>query len=176
MIRTLKEHGGKADDLLLNEKAWGYLLADMQAKKLIDNQIHYTTIANGDTNNLFNPQIEDAEWIGRALFNGHGLNIIVYNGAYENSNGVMTQYLGSDTFACVLSPACGHTICAGATLPDPQGMISGNLSSAIEIKTGKYIVSQYYDFKDNEIKVRCESNPLPAPLSAWRFITYRDAT
>lgn len=174
MVKTLKNHGGKADDLLLNERAWDLLFADMKANGLIDSQIHYTTIANGDTRDLFNPAIEDAEWIGRALFNGHGLNIIVYNGAYENSSGVMTPYLGEDTFACVLAPMMGHTICGGAVLPNPAAMVSGNLSSALDIKVGKYIVSQYYDFKDNEVKVRCESNPLPAPLSKWKFITYRD--
>ena len=174
MIVTLKNHGGKADDLLLNEKAWGLLLADMQAKKLIDNQIHYTNIANGNTEGLFNPQIEDAEWIGRCLFNGHGLNIIVYNGSYEDSNGNMVKYLGEDTFACVLAPMMGHTICGGAALPNPAAMVSGQLDAALDFKTGKYIVSQYYDFKDNEVKVRCESNPLPAPLSKWKFITYRD--
>ena len=174
MITTLKNHGGKADDLLLNEKAWGLLFADMKTNGLIDNQIHYTTIANGNTDGLFNPKIEDAEWIGRALFNGHGLNIIVYNGAYEDSSGNMVQYLGEDTFACVLAPKIGHTICGGAVLPNPAAMISGKIDSALEIKTGKYIVSQYYDFKDGIVKVRCESNPLPAPLSKWKFITYRD--
>lgn len=174
MTVTLRNHGGKADDLLLNEKAWGYLLADMQSLGLIENQIHYTTIANGDTKELFNPQIEDAEWIGRALFDGHGLNIIVYNGAYEDGNGNMVKYLGDDTFACVLSPAMGHTICGAAVLPNPSAMISGSLDSALDLKTGKYIVSQYFDFKDNEVKVRCESNPLPAPLSKWRFMTYQD--
>jgi hypothetical protein len=174
MIRDLKNHGGKADDLLLNEKAWDLLLSDMKSTIGLENQIHYTTIANGDTKDLFNPQIEDAEWIGRALFNGHGLNIIVYNGAYEDSNGVMQQYLGDDTFACVLAPKCGHTICGGVVLPSAAAMVSGQLESAVDLKTGRYIISQFFDFNDNQVKVRCESRPLPAPLSKWKFITYRD--
>lgn len=175
MIKTLKNHGGRADDLLLNEQAWDSLVADMKNLGLFESQVHYTTIANGDTKNLFNPQIEDAEWIGRALFNGHGLNIIVYNGQYEDDNGVMQNYLGDGTFACVLSPALGHTICAGVCLPDPKGFVNGNIADAIGLKAGKYIVSQYFDFDTHSVKVRCESRPIPAPLSQWRFITYQDS-
>lgn len=174
MIKELKFHGGKADDLLLNEKAWGYLLADMQDKHLIDNQIHYTNLANGNTAGLWNEPIEDAEWICKALFNGHALNVIVYNGQYKDKNGVTQSYLGDDTFACVLAPKIGHTICAGAVLPSPAAMLRGDESSALDFKTGRYIMSRYFDFKDNEVKVRCESNVLPAPLSIWKFISYAD--
>lgn len=173
MVKKLVNHGGRADDLLLNEAAWGYLYADMVANNLIVNQIHYTTLANGDTSGLFNTQIEDAEWICRALFDGHALNVIVYHGAYKDSNGNMVDYLGTDPFVCVLSPAMGHTICGGACLPNPAAMIRGDSVGSIDIKTGKYIVSKFYDFKDGEVKVRCETNPLPAPLSLWRFITYK---
>jgi hypothetical protein len=174
MIKQLRTMGGRADDLLMNDRAWGFLLADMQAKGLIENQIKYTVIANGDTNGLWNEPIEDAEWVAKALFNGHPLNIIVYNGQYKDKNNNLVSYLGDDTFACVLSPAMGHTICAGAVLPSPAAMLRGDDSSACDFKTGRYIVSRYFDFKDNEIKVRCESNVLPAPLSLWKFISYSD--
>lgn len=169
MVRTLVQHGGRAEDLLMSEAAWGYLYADMNTKGLLNSQIHYTNIANGDIRDLFSEEIKDAKCVGQAQFNGHVLNLIVYNGAYKAANGTMTQYL-PDNFACVLAPGCGHTLCGAATLPSPIAMIQ---DGAMDVKqmVGKYIVSKYFDFKDLQVKARCESNPLPAPLHAWGWIT-----
>lgn len=168
MITKLVEHGGRAEDLLMSEKSWRYLHADMLAKNLINDQIHYTVLANGDINGLFSEQIKDAKCVGQAMFNGHVLNLIVYNGACK-VGGVWTPYL-PDNFVCVLAPECGHTMCGCASLPNPMAMIQDGIVDVKQV-VGKYLVSKYYDFKDLEVKVRCESNPLPAPLHSWGWIT-----
>lgn len=169
MVRTLVQNGGRAEDLLMSEKMWGYLYADMQSKGLLNSQIHYTIMANGDVKDLFSAEIEDAKCVGQAQFNGHVLNLIVYNGAYKAANGTMTNYL-PDNFVCVLAPGCGHTICGAVTLPNLAGMLTDGSPSVVQ-KVGKFIVSKVVDPYTGVVEVRCESRPLPAPYHVWGWIT-----
>lgn len=169
MVTKLVQHGGRAEDLLMSPKAWGYLYNDMIANQNIKDQIHYTVMATGDVRDLFSAEIEDAKCVGQASFEGHVLNLIVYNGAYKASNGVMTQYL-PDNFVCVLAPGCGRTLCGACSLPNPAAMLNGGAADIKQV-VGKYLVYKYYDFANEMVSVRCASNPLPSPLSAWRWIT-----
>lgn len=173
MITTLVQHGGRAEDLLMSEKAWGYLYADMNSKGLLNSQIHYTNIANGDVRDLFSEEIEGAKCVGQAQFNGHVLNLIVYNAGYKAANGTFTNYL-PDNFVCILAPGCGRTLCGACSLPNPVAMFNGG-SADIKQVVGKYLVYKYYDFNNEAVAVRCASNPLPSPLSAWRWITLGEA-
>ena len=172
MVNSLVQHGGRAEDLLMSPKMWSYLYADMNTKGLLNSQIHYTNIANGDIRDLFSAEIEDAKVVGAAQFEGHVLNLIVYNGAYKNSLGVMTQYLPDD-FACVLAPNCGRTLCGASALPNPAAMLNGGSVADVRQIAGKYLVYKFYDFANEAVVVRCASNPLPSPRSAWRWISYK---
>lgn len=173
MVTELVQHGGRAEDLLMSEAAWGKLYADMQSKGLLNSQIHYTIIANGEVKDLFSAEIEDAKCVGQAQFNGHVLNLIVYNGAYKNSSDVMTPYL-PDNFVCVLAPGCGHTLCGAVALPNLAGMLTDGAPSVIQ-KTGKFVLSKTINMETGVVSVRCESNPLPAPHHIWSWITLGEA-
>lgn len=170
MLDTFLLHGGRAEDLLMSPTMWGYLYTDMISNKFKD-QIHYTGIANGDVKDLFSAEIEDAKCVGQAQFNGHVLNLIVYNGGYKASNGSFAMYLPAD-FACILAPGCGRTLCGACSLPNPSAMINGG-GADIKQVVGKYLVYKYYDFANEAVSVRCASLPLPSPRSEWRWITYR---
>lgn len=170
MLRILVQHGGRAEDLLMSPKMWSYLYADMLASKFKD-QIHYTVIANGDVKDLFSAEIEDAKCVGAAQFEGHVLNLIVYNGGYKGQNGFV-NYLPDD-FACILAPACGRTLCGASALPNPAAMLNGGSVADVRQIAGKYLVYRFYDFANEAVVVRCASNPLPCPRSAWRWISYK---
>lgn len=174
MIVELEGHAGRAVDLLMSEKMWQYLYSDMTSKKDFKDQIHYTVLATGDVRDLFSAEIEDAKCVGTAAFNGTVLNLIVYKGSYEE-DGSLVKYLPGN-FVCLLSPGCGHTLCAAATLPNLMGIIDPNVDACVQ-RSGKYIVSRIVDpYTDNGIvKVRCESRPLPAPRRVWGWITLGEA-
>lgn len=169
MVRLLVQNGGRAEDLLMSETSWSYLYADMNTKGLLNSQIHYTIVANGDVNDLFSAEIKDAKCVGQAQFNGHVLNLIVYNGAYKTDDGTIKQYLPND-FVSVLAPGCGHTICGAVCLPNLTGMLTDGAPSIVQ-KTGKFIVSKIVDPYTGVVEVRCESRPLPAPYHAWGWVT-----
>lgn len=174
MVKTLVQHGGRAEDLLMSPAMWDYLYSDMAgASGTFKDQIHYTGIANGDVRDLFSAEIDGAKCVGQAQFHGHVLNLIVYNGGYKGESG-WTDFLPSD-FACVLSAGCGRTLCGACSLPNPLAMVNGGAADIKQL-AAKYLVYKYYDFANEAVVVRCASNPLPSPLSAWRWITYKSAT
>lgn len=165
MVNALVEHGGKAEDLLIAPQAWAILEQD----ELFNKQ--FTQIHTEDSV-LFGRSIEDARHVGIANFGGYLLNCVVYYGQYKNDAGQMVQYLPKD-FVCILAPDCGRTLCGGTTLLNPETIAARDVVSAksFESKSGKYIVSQYMDLNDQKYALRCESRPLPAPYSPWRWIT-----
>lgn len=174
MITMLVTHGGRAEDLLMSETMWGYLRAAMiGASGGFKDQFHYTAIANGDVGGLFSVEIDGAKCVGQAQFNGHVLNLITYNGGYKDSAG-WHLYL-PDNFCCVLAPGCGRTLCGASALPNPAAMLVGG-AAAIKQIVGKYLVYTHYNFDGEQVQVRCASNPLPAPLSAWRWVSLGTAT
>ena len=180
MIVELEAHGGRAVDLLMSEKMWQYLYADMVSQKNIKDQIHYTVMATGDVKDLFSEEVEDAKCVGTAAFNGTVLNLLVYKGAYEEivDNAPVTVKYLSDEFVCLLAPGCGHTVCGSATLPNLMSMVDPNADTAVE-RTGKYILSKivnpYLPDTAGKALFRCESRPLPAPRKVWGWITLGSA-
>lgn len=163
MVTKLMHNGGRAEDLLLAPKAWDLLRKDLDKNKIINNYTNQTDAY------LKAEELHDAAVVGKISFGGIMLNVIIYNGAYRNSEGKMTPYLPDD-FACVLSPNCGKTLCGSVNLPRPAAMVMQN-DLSVEIKTGKFVVSRYYDFNEQTVKVRVESNPLPCPAHIWGWIT-----
>lgn len=168
MVTKLVMHGGRAEDLLMSEKMWGYLHYDMFNNVGIKDQVHYTVIANGEISGLFSAEMEGAKCVGQAQFNGHVLNLLTYNAGYKE-NGVFKQFL-PDNFCCVLAPDCGRTLCGACSLPNPAAMLNGGAADIKQV-VGKYLISKYYDFLNEAVSVRCASNPLPSPRSLWRWIT-----
>lgn len=172
MVTKLVTHGGRAEDLLMSEKMWGYLRTSMLTNDFKD-QIHYTAIANGDISGLFSEAMDGAKCVGQAQFNGHVLNLLTYNGGYKDSTG-WHMYLPDD-FCCVLAPNCGRTLCAACSLPNPRALVDNGARAIVQI-VGKYLVYKYFDFEHEQVVVRCASNPLPSPLSAWRWVSLGTAT
>jgi hypothetical protein len=105
-------------------------------------------------------------------FGGYLLNLIVYYGQYKDEAGNMTQYLPRD-FVCVTAPRCGRTLCGGCTLLNPAQIGAEDVIGVNSFlqRRGKYIVSQYMDLNAQQLAIRCESRPLPAPYSPWRWVT-----
>lgn len=165
MVAGLIQHGGKAEDLLIAPQAWQLLEADSEFKE------QYTMFHTEDSV-LFAREIEGAQHVGMANFGGFLLNIIVYYGAYKNDAGQMVQYLPKD-FVCVTAPRCGRTLCGGCTLLNPReiGAEDPMTVNSFVQRRGKYIVSQYMDLNAQQLAIRVESRPLPAPYSPWRWIT-----
>lgn len=165
MVNALVQHGGKAVDLLIAPQAWQLLEQDDDFKK------QFTTFHTEDSV-LFAREVEDARHVGMGNFGGYLLNIVVYYGQYKADDGTMTQYLPKD-FVCILAPRCGRTLCGGCTLLNPAQIGAEDpisVNSFIQ-KRGKYILSQYMDLNAQQLAIRCESRPLPAPYSPWRWIT-----
>ncbi len=165
MVSALVQHGGKAEDLLIAPEAYQYLDADDEFKKQF-------TLYHTEDSVLFGREIEGAQWLGKAVFGGYPLNIVCYYGGYKNDAGAMVQYLPKG-FVCVTAPRCGRTLCGGCTLLNPMEIGAENpvtVSSFVQ-KRGKYIISQFMDLNAQQLAIRCESRPLPAPYSPWRWIT-----
>ena len=165
MVSELAAHGGKAEDLLIAPQAWAILEQDAAFKD------QFTRFHTQDSV-LFAREIEGAQHVGMGNFGGYLLNLIVYYGQYKDASGAMTQYLPKD-FVCVTAPRCGRTLCGGCTLLNPSAIGADDVvgvNSFVQ-KRGKYIVSQYMDLNAQQLAIRCESRPLPAPYSPWRWIT-----
>lgn len=164
MVAALVEHGGKAEDLLIAPQAWQLLEADSEFKAQF-------TMFHTQDSVLFAREIEGAQHVGMGNFGGFLLNIIVYYGQYKDTDGTMVQYLPKD-FVCITAPRCGRTLCGGCTLLNPAAVTEDNVSfNSFRQKRGKYIVSQYLDLNSQQLAIRCESRPLPAPYCSWRWIT-----
>lgn len=174
MITTLVNHGGQGVDLLMSETMWGYLYHDMITNTFKD-QINYTGVANGNVRDLFSAEIDGAKCVGGAQFCGHYLNLIVYNAGFkESKNAPFTLYLPDD-FVCVLAPGCGRTLCGACTLPNPYAIVDEKAAAVKQI-AAPAILYRFVDVDHERVELRCQANPLPAPLSEWRWISYKSAT
>lgn len=167
-VRALVQHGGRAEDLLMSPDAWQLLLADMKEQGLLENQIHFTLIANErDRDGLFPEDLEYVKVIGDALFDGYRLKIIVYSGGYEDSDGTFRTFL-PEKFACVTHPGCGRTLCGAVSKVNPAAVASYEVD-AVAALTGKYITTRHVSTESDSVSVRCESVPLPIPNRVWSW-------
>lgn len=169
-LRELRNHGGRAEDLLLTPDAWDELRKDMAEQGLLNNQINFTMIANDKSRDDRFPEImEYCDLIGEALFDGYRLKIIVYNGGYEAADGTWQRYLG-DMFACVTAPACGKTMCGAASKVNPKAIVDYDVDP-VACLTGKYIVTRHVSTETDDVSIRCESFPLPIFNRVWSHCT-----
>lgn len=154
MVTEGIKHGRRHTDLLMGANAWLQLSKD----EMFSNQIHFMH-TNGSL--LDFGEIEGAQHVGTAVFNGVQLNLIVYSGAYMNASNELETFIDSNA-VILISPAVGRCLCGGVTLLNPNSIGYGIENSFIGA-TGKHIQSIYKDFNNQKIYIREESRPLPAP-------------
>ena len=178
-LHELRQHGGRAEDLLLSVDAWDALREDMISLGLWNAaQIHMTFIANEKgRDNLF-PEIMDyVEVIGDALFDGFKLKIIIYSGGYEQvpvDGGEFKSYLG-EMFVCVCAPKCGRTLCGTVSKVNPRAIVDQEID-AVSCLSGKFIATRRVQLdnlsgEDEGVQIRVESCPLPIPERVWGWCT-----
>lgn len=165
MVHELVEHGGRAEDVLLSPQAWLCLIKDPSFKDQFETYHTKDMIMVGE-------EVQDARRVANANFNGYMLDVIVYSGCYIDDNGAQQQYLPKG-FVCVLAPDCGRTLAGGCVQLAPQN--SSSLSpmneSSFVARRGLFIASEYRDFNNQNLYIRVESRPLPAPRREWMWIT-----
>lgn len=161
MAYALKQHGGKAREVLMSPEAWICLRNDPLIEKYIS-WIH----SEGST--LGGEEDGDVERVARVIFDGFAMDVIVYSGIYCDDDGNEVPFLPAD-FVAVLSPDCGRLFTAGVTALNPQSItaVDPQGTSSFIPRRGKMIASQYVDLAQQELALRVESKPLPAPKKDW---------
>lgn len=164
MAYALKQHGGKAREVLLSPEAWICLRNDPLIEKYIS-WIH----SEGST--MGGEEDGDVERVARVIFDGFAMDVIVYSGIYCDEDGNEVPFLPAD-FVAVLSPDCGRTFTAGVTALNPQSItaVDPQGTSSFIPRRGKFIASQYIDLAQQELALRVESKPLPAPKKQWQWV------
>lgn len=165
MCVALKQHGGKPREVLMSPEAWICLRNDPILEK-------YVSWYHSEGSSVGGGEDGDAERVARVVFDGYALDIIVYAGMYQNADGEMVSFLPKD-FVCVLSPDCCRLFTAGTTALNPQSVtVADPMGTQSFIpRRGKFIASQFCDLRNQELSLRVESFPLPAPKKDWSFIT-----
>ena len=165
MCVALKQHGGKPREILMSPEAWICLRNDPILEK-------YVSWYHSEGSSVGGGEEGDAERVARVVFDGYALDIIVYSGMYENADGEMVSFLPKD-FVCVLSPDCCRLFTAGTTALNPNSITSVDPQGTASFipRRGKFIASQFVDLRNQELSLRVESFPLPAPKKDWQFIT-----
>ena len=163
MATALKQHGGKAREVLLSAEAWICLRNDPLIEKYIS-WIH----SEGST--MGGEEDGDVERVARVIFDGFAMDVIVYSGIYQDEDGNEVPFLPND-FVAVLSPDCGRTFTAGVTALNPASItaVDPQGTSSFIPRRGKFICSQYVDIAHQELALRMESKPLPAPKKDWQW-------
>ena len=165
MAYALKQHGGKAREVLLSPEAWICLRNDPLIEKYIS-WIH----SEGST--MGGEEDGDVERVARVIFDGFAMDVIVYSGIYVDEDGNEVPFLPAD-FVAVLSPDCGRLFTAGVTALNPQSITAVDPQGTASFipRRGKMIASQYLDLQAQELALRVESKPLPAPKKDWQWVT-----
>ena len=165
MCVALKQHGGKPREVIMSPEAWVCLRNDPILEK-------YVSWYHSEGSSVGGGEEGDAERVARVVFDGYALDIIVYSGMYENADGEMVSFLPKD-FVCVLSPDCCRLFTAGTTALNPNSITSVDPQGTASFipRRGKFIASQFVDLRNQELSLRVESFPLPAPKKDWQFVT-----
>ena len=163
MAYALKKHGGKAREVLMSPEAWICLRNDPLIEKYIS-WIH----SEGST--MGGEEDGDVERVARVIFDGFAMDVIVYSGIYVDEDGNEVPFLPND-FVAVLSPDCGRLFTAGVTALNPQSITAVDPQGTASFipRRGKMIASQYVDLAQQELALRVESKPLPAPKKDWQW-------
>ena len=165
MLNEGMKHGRRYGDLVLGPSAWAALSNDAKFEKFSGKTYH------SDGMKLDFGEVEGAQHVAMAVFNGVQLNVIVYGGAYENSDGALVPYIDPNA-AIIISEGVGRGLQGGCTLLNPNSIGYGIEDSFIGM-TGVHMQSIFKDFNNQVLKIREESRPLPAPrhsVNEWDWI------
>lgn len=165
MLNEGMKHGRKYKDLLLGANAWAYLSNDDKFLKFAGNTYHSDgmVIDFGD--------VDGAQHVASAVFNGVRLDVIVYGGAYKDAEGALQQFIDPNA-AILISEGIGRGLQGGCTLLNPNSLGYGIENSFVGM-TGTHIMSIFKDFNNQKLYIREESRPLPAPkhsVNEWDWI------
>lgn len=165
MVNEGMKRGRAYEDLLLGANAWSALSRDERFMKFAGATFHSDgmVIDFGD--------VEGAQHVARAVFNGVQLNVIVYSGAYKNAAGALVTFIDPNA-AILISSGIGRGLQGGCTLLNPDSIGYGIENSFVGM-TGIHMQSIFKDFNNQKIYIREESRPLPAPrhsVNEWDWI------
>lgn len=165
MVNEGMKRGRMYEDLLLGAEAWSALSKDQRFAQFAGATFHSEgmIIDFGD--------VEGAQHVARAVFNGVQLNVIVYSGAYKNAAGEIVTFIDPNA-AILISSGIGRGLQGGCTLLNPDSIGYGIENSFVGM-TGIHMQSIFKDFNNQKIYLREESRPLPAPrhsVNEWDWI------
>lgn len=165
MINEGIKRGRRYSDLVLGANAWAHLSNDKKFQDFAGKTFHSEGMV------LDFGDVEGAQHVASAVFNGVSLNVIVYGGAYKKADGSLAQYIDADA-AILISEAIGRGLQGGCTLLNPDSIGYGIENSFVGM-TGVHMQSIYKDFNNQKLYIREESRPLPAPkhsVNEWDWI------
>lgn len=165
MVNEGMKRGRMYEDLLLGAEAWSALSKDQRFAQFAGATFHSEgmIIDFGD--------VEGAQHVARAVFNGVQLNVIVYSGAYKNAAGELVTFIDPNA-VILISQGIGRGLQGGCTLLNPDSIGYGIENSFVGM-TGIHMQSIFKDFNNQKIYLREESRPLPAPrhsVNEWDWI------
>ena len=165
MLNEGMKHGRRYTDLLLGANAWAMLSNDDKFEKFAGKTYHSDgmTLDFGD--------VDGAQHVASAVFNGVRLSVIVYSGAYKDSNGALQNFIDPNA-AILISDGIGRGLQGGCTLLNPDSIGYG-IENAFVGLTGIHMMSIFKDFNNQKLYIREESRPLPTPkhsVNEWDWI------
>lgn len=155
MLTEGMKHGRRYSDLLLGANAWAMLSNDEKFEKFAGKTYHSDgmTLDFGD--------VDGAQHVASAVFNGVRLSVIVYSGAYKDSNNTLQNFIDPNA-AILISDGIGRGLQGGCTLLNPDSIGYG-IENAFVGLTGIHMMSIFKDFNNQKLYIREESRPLPTP-------------
>lgn len=155
MLTEGMKHGRRYTDLLLGANAWAMLSNDEKFEKFAGKTYHSDgmTLDFGD--------VDGAQHVASAVFNGVRLSVIVYSGAYKDSNNALQNFIDPNA-AILISDGIGRGLQGGCTLLNPDS-IGYDINDSFIGLTGIHMMSIFKDFNNQKLYIREESRPLPTP-------------
>lgn len=154
MVNEMIKHGKRAEDLVLGANAWAALSKDETFQKFAGATYHSEGMM------IDFGEIEGAQHVARAVFNGLQLNVIVYSAGYKAADGTMKSFIDPNA-AILISSEIGRTLCGGVSILNDN--VGYDIDNSFIDMTGKYLAHLYKDFNVQKLYIRSESRPLPAP-------------
>ncbi len=156
MVKMLTRNGNQATDVLLGADAADAIMNDEVIKKLLDiNRYDIGQIA---------PQLmqDGAALLGILNVRGHRLNLITYDGTYEDEEtGNVVEYVPAKSI-CVTAPGAGRTLYGCVTQTEQS-------DGAFHSYMGRRVPRYWSDKKGREL--RLASKPLLIPRRKNPFIS-----
>lgn len=163
MVNAMVKAGKRPTDLLIGPEAWIKLSEDTKFQKFAGDTFHSNGMA------LDFGEIDGAQNVATAVFNGMKLNVIVYSAGYVAGDKTFKSFIAPSA-VILIAGEIGRTLCGGISV------LADNCDYKIENSfinlQGKHLQHLYKDFQNQKLKIRCESRPLPAPRESVNNLTW----